>query len=175
FDFNDVVISYYAIETKQNDKVTRIMYTAKPEAVGAALSNAFRLKLNVPISNIKKITKAYDGNVYNLTATADGSSSIIEIFSNVKSAITPPTGYNMSNTIQGSPPVLGKQAVITIDFHAGVASSQLGSAPYDSYIDRGDGLGNLVEIDLPGIQPTNQVALFYFGTADDKTNIGSHS
>lgn len=173
FDFNDVVIEYYVIETRNNGLITKIQYDITPLAMGASFSNALRLKLNTPPSNIKSLRKAYDGKIWDLIPVEDGEGSIIEITENVKGIIPPPTGYSMSNTIKNSPAVVGKKITIIMQFNSGIAPESLDDPPYNTYISRSDGLGGLIEIHLPDYPPTGQANLTLFNSGDDDSNFAT--
>ncbi|PCI28812.1 MAG: hypothetical protein COB67_05535 [SAR324 cluster bacterium] len=167
FDFNDVVVNYYIIETREDNKVIKVQYDMIPQAMGASFSNSFRLRWDVPISKIKSVKKTFKSEIWNMTAREDNGGSIIEFIDSVKGAILPPSGYKMSNTIAGSPLVLGEKVTMIIEFTEPISPSTLGDPPYNSYIARGDGLGGLIEVHLPNQAPSSEATLSYFGTGDD--------
>ncbi len=181
FDFNDVVVGYGITLTKTAEGVTQLKYEATPQAMGATYSNSFNVKLNVPINNIKSLTKEYNGEIFQLIlnqemispgkAVADGGGTIIEIIDNVKGAIPPPANYSMSNTIENSPIVYGKKVIVTIEFVAAVDENGLGVAPFDSFISRVNGTGSVIEVHQIDTPPTGLADTTILGTADDDSSI----
>ncbi len=181
FDFNDVVVAYGITLTKTPEGVTHLKYEATPQAMGATFSNSFKVKLNVPINNIKSLTKEFNGETFKLIlnqetispgkAVDDGVGTIFEIIDNVKGAISPPTDYSMSNTIENSPIVYGKKIILTIEFVTAVDEAELGVAPFDSFISRVDEKGSVIEVHQIDTPPTGLADAAILGTEDDDSSI----
>jgi LruC domain-containing protein len=181
FDFNDIVMYYSVTQTKDLGLVTDIKYEVTPQAMGAAYSNTFKLKINTEAGNIRTIQKTFNGKVYDLIKNGtivnqklvftDGSGTVIEVIDNVKGAIPPPQNYSMSNTIKNSPKVVGKSITLDIKLYNGVTDLELGDPPYDSFISRIDSEGNVIEIHQLGRAPTQKASISLFGTGDDDSNI----
>ncbi len=177
FDFNDVVMAYAITLTKESGLVTRIKYEVTPQAMGASYSNAFKVKLNFPVSNILNLTKEFDGQTFELVkeetiivagkVVSDEGGTIIELIDNVKGAIPPPDNFAMANTIENSPLVSGKRITIEIELKTGVESAVLGTPPFDSFISRTDADGKIAEIHRVGTPPTGLAYGAYLGSADD--------
>lgn len=169
FDFNDVVVQYYVILTKKDGLVTRIQYDALPQAMGAALDNNFAVKLNVPLSNIETVVHLVDGRSEAIQPRSDGEGTILEFANSFANVIPPPSGYDLSNTLLGSPKVTGKKMTVTVDFKTGVDIDTLGAPPFDSYISHDSG-GELIEIHLSSFPPTDEASRLFFGGSDDASD-----
>lgn len=103
YDFNDAVVNYNVEEYKQNGLVKRITFKVLPVARGAVYDKSLRLVINTPISNIAEASTKSRGATSDLAPVADGNKTQFMLIDDLKSALPPPPGLMLSNTLTGAP------------------------------------------------------------------------
>ena len=116
YDFNDAVVNYNVEEYRQNGLVKRITFKVLPVARGAMYDNSLRVVINTPISNIASASTKSRGVTSDLTPVADVNKTQFTLISDLKSALPPPPGFKLSNTLTGTQKINGHQFVVTITF-----------------------------------------------------------
>lgn len=170
YDFNDAVFNYNIIETKQDGLIKHIIYRILPVARGAIYSNSLRLLINTPISNISASSIKTQGKTSVLVPTADGNKTLFVILEKIEDALPPPPGFKMSNTLSGSPKVIGRHYTVTISFNSPIDPLVMGAAPYNSFISRMLDNGELLEVHFPGRFPTTKASKRQFGLFNDDSD-----
>ena len=170
YDFNDAVFDYNAEESKVDGLIQHIVFKILPVARGAALDNSLRILINTPISNIANATMKLKGTTNVLVPIADGNQSLFIIIESIKAALPPPPGYQFSNTFSGSSKVTGHLYTLSIAFNSPISSSDLGSAPYNSFLSRVLETGEHIEVHFPGYFPSKQASKRKFGYQHDDSD-----
>ncbi|PKH06902.1 LruC domain-containing protein [Moritella sp. Urea-trap-13] len=173
YDFNDVVINYNATETKVDGQITKIILKLQPVARGASYKNALQVSFNTPITNIASATMGLNSHAVALTPIADGNQTMFVIIEDIESALPSPKGFKFANTESNSPKVTGAMFTLTINLKNPVDENTFGSAPYNTFISRKLGNGEVIEVHFPGYRPTKYASKRKFGTGHDDTNKGT--
>ncbi len=176
YDFNDLVIDYnYNPITNANNLVTVLEASIKVRAIGASFHNAFGVQLNIPQEKIASVsgqhlTKNFL-NIHSNGTERNQSSAVIFFFDDAQTVLPHPGSGVGVNVEKDAPFVEPVELVITITFNEPVSLSQLGPAPYNSFIVVNG--QRPVEIHLPGEAPTDLADVSLFGTGDDDSDIAS--
>ena len=170
YDFNDAVVNYNVEEYKQNGLVKRISFKVLPVARGAVYDNSLRLVLNTPISNIESAYAKSRGITSDITPIADGNNTQFMLIADLKSALPPPPGFKLSNTLTGSQKINGHQFSVTIVFNYPIDPVVLGAPPYNTFIARQLDNGELIEVNFPGFPPTRHASRRLFGSIQDDSD-----
>ncbi|MBL1418228.1 MAG: LruC domain-containing protein [Moritella sp.] len=170
YDFNDVVINYNAEETKVDGQISKIILKLQPVARGASYKNALQISINTPITNIASATMGPPSNAVPLTPIADGNQTMFVIIGDIEDALPAPKGFKFANTESNSPKVTGSMFTVTINLKNPVDENIFGSAPYNTFISRKLGNGEVIEVHFPGYRPTKFASKRQFGTGHDDTD-----
>ncbi|MFY2510192.1 LruC domain-containing protein [Vibrio pectenicida] len=170
YDFNDAVVNYNVEEYKQNGLVKRITFKVLPVARGAVYDNSLRLVINTPISNIAEASTKSRGVTSDLAPVADGNKTQFMLIDDLKSALPPPPGLMLSNTLTGSQKINGHQFVVTITFNYPIDPAILGAPPYNTFIARQLDNGELIEVHFPGFPPTRHASRRQLGSIQDDSD-----
>lgn len=172
YDFNDLVLDYQIQEIfNANNQVVDMKVKTVVRAVGASLKNGWGIQLPVEPSAVKKVSGQSLKNNYIKTLAngteADQSKAVIMIFDDAFNQIKR-VGADFVNTVQNQPFSKGDTLSVSIEFTSPIASSKLGTAPYNPFLvvnyERGK------EIHLPDYAPTDKADAKLFGTSHDRTN-----
>jgi len=172
YDFNDLVLDYQVQEVyNASNQVVDVKVKTAVRAVGASLKNGWGIQLPVAPSSIKKVSGQSLKNNYIKTLAngteAEQSKAVIMIFDDAFNQIKR-VGADFVNTVQGQPYSNGDTLSVLIEFNSPVASSTLGTAPYNPFLvvnyERGK------EIHLPDMLPTDKADAKLFGTSHDRSN-----
>ncbi|MGF1695092.1 LruC domain-containing protein [Vibrio lamellibrachiae] len=170
YDFNDAVVNYNIEETKVNGLVKMITFRVRPVARGAIYDNSLRLVINTPISNVESATSKSRGVTRSLMPVADINKTQFMLIEDLKSALPPPTGHKLSNTLTGSQKINGHQFVVTIEFKYPMDPEILGAPPYNTFIARELEHGEIIEVHFPGFPPTRHASRRKFGSIHDDSD-----
>ncbi len=174
FDMNDLVVdNHFEERLNAANKITQIIGDFSARAMGGSLRNGFGIELPVAASNVASVTgQIIKDNIITLAAngTEQGNTkAVIFPFDNVYNAMVPFGTTSFANTVKGGTTFNTVTAHVVVTFTTPVSRSELGTAPYNSFIilhrERGK------EVHLPGKMPTAKVNPAYFNTADDATNL----
>lgn len=177
YDFNDLVVDYQVQEIyNASNQVVDVKVKTVVRAVGASLKNGWGIQLPVAPSTIKKISGQSLKNNY-ITTSANGteagqSKAVIMIFDDAFNQIKR-VGADFVNTVQNQPFSKGDTLSVSIEFNSPIASSTLGTAPYNPFLvvnyERGK------EIHLPNYVPTDKADAKLFGTSHDRSNAAKNT
>ena len=161
FDFNDLVISYRAIQVaNSNNEVTRLKLIYKVKAIGASYKNGFALQLPISENLISSVTG------YNIT---NGSSLDLNdkgLENNQSSPVIIIIDNAFNNGRYGAcSGVEGDEITIDVDFINPVSQVDLNLDDFNYFIFRTDNRGH--EVHLKGFLPTDLADLSLFGSFDD--------
>jgi len=170
YDFNDVVINYNATETKVDGQISKVILKLQPVARGASYKNALKVSINTPITNIASATMGKNSHAVPLTPIEDGNQTMFVIIDDIEDALPSPTGFEFANTESNSPKVTGAMFTLTINLKNPVDENIFGSAPYNTFISRKLGNGEVIEVHFPGYRPTKYASKRKFGTGHDDTD-----
>ncbi len=170
YDFNDVVINYNSTETKVDGQISKVILKLQPVARGASYKNGLQISINTPITNIASATMGPASNAVPLTPIADGNQTMFVIIDDIADALPAPNGFQFANTEPNSPKVTGAMFIVTINLKNPVDESLFGSAPYNTFISRKLGNGEVIEVHFPGYRPTKYASKRQFGTGQDDTD-----
>ncbi|MFT7684202.1 MAG: LruC domain-containing protein [Moritella dasanensis] len=173
YDFNDVVINYNATETKVDGQISKLILKLQPVARGASYKNALQVSINTPITNIASATMGKNSNTVSLTPIEDGNQTMFVIIDDIETALPSPSGFEFANTESNSPKVTGAMFTLTINLKNPVDENTFGSAPYNTFISRKLGNGEVIEVHFPGYRPTKYASKRKFGTGHDDTDKGT--
>ncbi len=172
YDFNDLVLDYQVQEVyNASNQVVDVKVKTVVRAVGASLKNGWGIQLPIEPSAIKKVSGQSLKNNYIKTLAngteAEQSKAVIMIFDDAFSQIKR-VGADFVNTVQSQPFSKGDTLSVAIEFISPIASSKLGTAPYNPFLvvnyERGK------EIHLPNYAPTDKADAKLFGTSHDRSN-----
>ncbi|GGD58537.1 LruC domain-containing protein [Emticicia aquatilis] len=172
YDFNDLVLDYQVQEVyNANNQVVDVKVRTVVRAVGASLKNGWGIQLPIEPSAIKKVSGQSLKNGYIKTLAngteAEQSNAVIMIFDDAFNQIRR-VGADFVNTVEGQPYSKGDTLNVAIEFASPIASSKLGTAPYNPFLvvnyERGK------EIHLPNYAPTDKADAKLFGTSHDRSN-----
>jgi LruC domain-containing protein len=176
YDFNDLVIAYnYNAITNANNQVTSLEARIKVRAIGASFHNAFGVQLNIPQDKIASISGQHISKNF-LKLRANGtelnqSSAVVFFFDDAYDVLPYPGSGVGINVNEEAPFVEPTEIKVVINFTEPVSLTQLGAAPYNSFIVV-DGQRQ-IEIHLPGEAPTDLADTSLFGIGDDDSDITS--
>jgi len=170
YDFNDVVVNYNATETKVDGQISKVILKLQPVARGASYKNALKVSINTPITNIASATMGKNSHTVPLTPIEDGNQTMFVIIDDIEDALPTPKGFKFANTESNSPKVTGAMFTLTINLKNPVDENIFGSAPYNTFISRKLGNGEVIEVHFPGYRPTKYASKRQFGTGHDDTN-----
>jgi LruC domain-containing protein len=177
YDFNDVVLDYqFEYAKNASNTVVDMIIRTKLQAVGGEVKSGFLMELNLPSSAISMVEHGQDITQSYITLNPNGteasqSKAVIPIFQDAKELMPAPTGYSVTNVIEGQPYVEPVTIETRVYFQNPVSLSSIGSVPYNPFIVTTGNRGN--EIHLPGNSPTNLADISLFGTGDDATDINT--
>ncbi len=169
FDFNDLVISYRAIQVaNSNNEVTRLKLIYKVKAIGASYKNGFALQLPISESLISSVSGSNITNGASVSLNDKGleanqSNSVVVIFDNAFD-----NGYY--GACSGNE---GDEITIDIDFINPVSQVNIDLDNFNYFIFRTENRGH--EVHLKGFAPTDLADLTLFDTFDDGSSALSNS
>jgi len=162
YDLNDVVMDFnYQLVSNAQNQVKDVAATYVLRASGGQIEHAFAVEFPANASNINSLTGASLENGH--------TNAVVKIFDNIRSV------QARWNTIPSEPyaDTVVKQMRFTLT--TPIAISTFGLDAYNPFI-WGTSVGNNrgMEIHLPGKLPTALANPAYFGTGDDRTNVGQN-
>ncbi|WP_423148667.1 LruC domain-containing protein [Rubrolithibacter danxiaensis] len=173
YDLNDLVINYrYKFTNNAQNKIVDMTGDFTVAAVGASYENGFGVEFPFSPNIVSKVTgqkfiKSYIQKASN-GLEAGQSKAVIIPFDNSKALIDNYAGAYFVNTRPTMEKVAGDTAHVYIEFTSPVASSTLGSAPFNPFMISNQRRG--YEIHLPGNKPTDKADMSLFKTVDDNSN-----
>lgn len=160
YDLNDVVmnINYQLVSNAQN-QVKDVIGSYVLRASGGQIEHAFAVEFPANASNINNLSGGALENGHTL--------AVVKVFENIRSV------QARWNTIPTEPYADTVFKQIRFSLTTPIAISTFGLEAYNPFI-WGTSLGNNrgMEIHLPGKKPTALANPNYFGSGDDRTNIG---
>lgn len=172
YDFNDLVVSYNAQQVlNAANNVVDVKMIYKVQAVGGANKIGFAVQLPVSSSNVKQVVTvpSYSGTSSLVNGIEAGQSKLVlPLFDDAHTAIKS-SGGSFTNTVINTPYVQPTSYSLSVTFATPVSQSQLGSAPYNSFIYVND---RSVEIHLPNQTPTDKADVSLFGQHADRSTPG---
>ncbi len=184
YDFNDLVISYDFIVTKDNqDRVLNISATFKVYAFGASFHNAFGFGLpNVSNNHVISVSGSdieSGSTIFSVASNGleqNQSSATVIVYDDSYRIMTHPGDGTGINTVQGATYVEPETIVIDMLFYANGSFGPGGSIKYDN-LDIGNFNPFIVvnqvrgrEVHLPNYPPTSLAATSFFGTFNDDSD-----
>ncbi len=169
YDFNDLVIAYNAQQVlNASNNVVDVKMTYQIQAVGGINNIGFAVQLPVPSTNLKQcvVTPAYSGNSVIANGVETGQSKlVIPLFDDAHIAMKAPIGY-LVNTVEGVSYINPQTSTVSLTFANPVSQSQLGTAPYNSFIYVNH---RSMEVHLPNLAPTDKADVSQFGQHADRS------
>lgn len=183
YDFNDLVIDYEFVITKDNQEVVEnIEVTFEIRAYGASLHNGFAFTLpNVEPEDITSVT-GYDvasSSVFNIDSKgleSGQSKATIVVFDDVRRVMPQTTGGIGVNTQEEYDYIDPVTMVINIDFaDDAITYADLNIGTFNPFIIVGTTVNGALgsrgkEVHLPDYLPSDLMDDTYFDTQDDATN-----
>ncbi|MEM8599313.1 MAG: LruC domain-containing protein, partial [Bacteroidota bacterium] len=175
YDFNDLVVRYrYREVANAAGDVVRLDADYYVQAVGAGYVNGFGVELPVPASNVQSV--AYSRQPGTVTLAANGveaghTNAVLIPFDDAKAMVPGAAGF--VNTEAGSAVLASDTVRVAVSFASPVAGSMVLDAPFNPFLFRTDQRG--LEVHLPDAAPTALAEATLFGTARDRTNVGTGS
>ncbi len=170
YDFNDLVMAYNVQQVlNAQNKVVDVKMNYQLRAVGGSNKIGFGVQLPVSSSNLKQasMSPAYNGNSAVVNGAETGQSQLVfPLFDDAHHQIKA-SGGSFTNTVIGDPYVQPVNYSLNLTFSTPVSQSQLGSAPYNSFIYVND---RAIEVHLPNQVPTDKADQSLFGQHADKSN-----
>jgi len=173
YDFNDLVVDYNFMQTANaQNEIVEIDAKLTVRAIGASFVNGFGIELNTTPDNILSVNgQIITENIIKLETNGtekNQDKAVIIAFDNAFS-VTPHPGNGPSvNTVTGNIYKTPGIVNLKIVFKNPVASSQLGTEPFNPFIfingDRGR------EVHLPTKTPTTLADESLFGKNDDSSS-----
>jgi len=172
YDFNDIVVDYnHQLVMNASNEVVEMHSSFETRAIGGTYKNGFGYELQIDPSKIEVVTgAALTENL--ITTNANGTEAgqtkaVIIVYDNAYAHMTPSPGYYTVNAEKGSPNQDPYLSEINLTFTEPLATSELGSTPYNPFIISNKRRG--YEIHLPGFAPTDLCDTTLFSTKDDAT------
>ena len=134
-DFNDQVLAYnYQLFYEAGGKVSRIVLTLDPLALGAEYKNGLSLRLPTSATALSSVTRTVAGvGQQSLSVDARETSMVIRISDDAREFFGHTAGF--LNTVDGGTLVDGAQVVVDIRFQTPVGLN-LALEPFDLYFQR---------------------------------------
>lgn len=160
FDFNDLVVSYRAIQVaNSSNEVARLKLIYKVKAIGASYKNGFAVQLPFSESLISNVSG------YNITNSAVSLNS-----KGLENNQTSPVMVIFDNAFENGPygactGTEGDEITIDIDFNSPVSQSTIALNNFNYFIFRTEERGH--EVHLKNYYPTDLADLTLFDTFDD--------
>lgn len=188
YDFNDLVVSYDFVVTKDNqDRVMSISSTFKVYAFGASFHNAFGFQFpnvnNNQIISVSGSDIASGNSVFSIASNGleEGQSkATVIVYDDSYRIMTHPGEGIGVNTVQNAPYVTPVEIVIDILFYSNGSFAQGGAVTY-SDLDIGNFNPFIVvnetrgrEVHLPNKTPTSLAASSFFGTFNDDSDAAAN-
>lgn len=173
YDFNDLVMGYRIKQVANaSNKVLDMNFHLKMTAKGASFNNGFGFELPIAPDQVASVTGSQiTGSAVTLNANgteAGQAKAVLIAFDESAKFMPSPGGGTGANTTPGSPYVTPVEMDLAVVFTTPVATSTLGSAPFNPFIFVNQDRGR--EVHLSDKTPTSLVDVTLFGTASDKTN-----
>lgn len=174
YDFNDLVADYnFMTVTNSKNEVVDIIANFKIRAMGATKHNGFAFQLNTPATNVSSVTGSINRS-NRLTLNSNGTeanqtNAVIPVIDDVYDLF----GTGMVNTVSGSTKAEEKSVSITIHLATPVATSALGTAPFNPFLIVNVNKERGREVHLPYKAPTELANSAFFGQNEDRTDIAS--
>ncbi|HTH57262.1 MAG TPA: LruC domain-containing protein [Cyclobacteriaceae bacterium] len=170
YDFNDLVMAYNVQQVlNAQNKVVDLKMSYQLRAVGGSNQIGFGVQLPVAGSNLQQatLTPAYNGNSVVINGAETGQARLVFPFFDDAHRQIKASGGSFTNTVSSDPYVQPVSYQLNLTFASPVSQSQLGSAPYNSFIYVND---RSVEVHLPNQVPTDKADRSLFGQHADKSN-----
>jgi LruC domain-containing protein len=175
YDFNDLVVDYQFKHTlNAANQVTEISPKFKFKAIGGGFRNGFGFSMDITPDKVTSVSgNRLQGTLItsNPNGTEAGQQKAVFIVTDDAHTLFNTTGLvntHPSNTQHSSSNVKPVELQLTIKLTQPLASSALGSAPYNPFLFINQDRGR--EVHLPGYAPTNLINTRLLGTADDNSN-----
>lgn len=170
YDFNDLVVAYNVQQVlNAQNKVVDVKMNYQLRAVGGSNQIGFAVQLPVSSSNLQQatMTPAYNGKSSVIKGAETGQSQLVFPFFDDAHQQIKASGGSFTNTVLGDPYVQPVNFQLNLTFSSPVAQSQLGTAPYNSFIYVND---RSIEVHLPNQAPSDKADRSLFGQHADKSN-----
>lgn len=173
YDFNDMVMGYRIKQVANaSNKVLDMNFHLKMTAKGASYNNGFGFELPITPAQVASVTGSQiTGSAVTLNAngTEAGQTKAVLIAFDESAKYMPSHGGGTgANTTPGAPYVTPVEMDLAVVFTSPIATSTLGSAPFNPFIFVNQNRGR--EVHLADKTPTSLADETLFGTAHDKTN-----
>jgi LruC domain-containing protein len=175
YDFNDLVVDYQFKHTlNAANQVTEISPKFKFRAIGGGFRNGFGFSMDITPDKVTSVSgNRLQGTLIknNPNGTEAGQQKAVFIVTDDAHTLFNTTGLvntHHSNTQHSSSNVKPVELQLTIKLTQPLASSALGSAPYNPFLIINQDRGR--EVHLPGYAPTNLINTRLLGTGDDNSN-----
>jgi LruC domain-containing protein len=178
YDFNDLVVDYQFKHTlNAANQVTEISPKFKFIAIGGGHTSGFGFSMDITPDKVTSVSGNRIGTLIksNPNGTEAGQQKAVFIVTDDTKKL-----FNTIESVNTRGDLISRKPVelqLTIKLTQPLASSALGSAPYNPFliIDTynpliTNGGGRDREVHLPGYAPTNLINTRFFGTADDNSN-----
>jgi len=170
YDFNDLVMSYNVQQVlNASNYVVDVNMTYQLRAIGGSNHIGFAVQLPVASSNLKQAVTSpiYNGTSALINGAEAGQSKLVfPLFDDAHGAIKASNG-SFTNTVLNQPYIVPTNYSVKLTFNTPVSQSQLGTAPYNSFIYVND---RSIEIHLPNQAPTDKADKNMLGTHADHFN-----
>jgi LruC domain-containing protein len=169
YDFNDLVMNYKVQQVlNAANNVVDVKMTYQLQAVGGSNRIGFAVQLPISSNNLKQATMspAYSGTSTVVSAAESGQLKLVfPLFDDAHHVIKSSAG-SFTNTVLNDTYINPTVFSLNITFNSPVLQSQLGSAPYNSFIYVND---RSVEVHLPNQAPTDKADITLFGQHADRS------
>jgi len=169
YDFNDLVMNYNVQQVlNAANKVVDVKMTYQLQAVGGSNRIGFAVQLPISSNNLMQATMspAYSGTSIVVNGAETGQSKLVfPLFDDAHHVIKSSAG-SFTNTVLNETYIKPTVYSLNITFNSPVLQSQLGSAPYNSFIYVND---RSVEVHLPNQAPTDMADVSLFGQHADRS------
>ncbi|MBU1011419.1 MAG: LruC domain-containing protein [Bacteroidetes bacterium] len=187
YDFNDLVISYNFVVTKDNqDRVLNIASTFIVHAFGASFHNAFGFQLpNVNNNQIISVTgqDIASGGIFSLASNGleqNQSKATVIVYDDSYRIMTHPGSGIGVNTVENAPYVTPDTIVVNMVFFANGSFASGGAVSYNNL-----NIGNFNpfivvnkvrgrEVHLPDYPPTSLANNAFFSTFNDDSDVATN-
>lgn len=172
-DYNDVVVRYQlSVYEDATGKLSRVIYTVQPQAVGGISWNGLALRIFAPASTPHFAQIRKNGEAPTVIDPVTGEPKLtFVLYDNVRDAFPGAAAGDFINTQQGAPVHLGENLEFEVQFDPPLDLSI--DSPFDFFIFRSGNYSH--QIHLPQFGPTalaleDPVIADLFGTEDDCSN-----
>lgn len=174
YDLNDLVINYrYTLINDAQNRTVEMKADYVVQAAGASFRNGFGVEFPFASSAVKSVEGSQLKNNTVVTLGSNGcevgqTNAVIVAFDDAFALNPATSGAFFINTKPANPYFAFDTIKMKITFNSPIASSSIGTAPYNPFLISNKTRGR--EVHLPGYLPTQKANTTLFGTGNDNTS-----